>query len=126
MAEYGYVIARVYTSRGEIPIKNASVIVESEDSKSILGARITNENGRTSPISIMTPDKYLSESAGEENPFTTVNIRISHPSYFTVYIKNAQVFSGQTTIQNAEMVPLPQRSEFNTRLEEFLVTPQVL
>ncbi len=130
MADYGYIMARVYTSRGEIPIKNASVIVESEDYSSILGARVTNENGKTSPIQIVTPEKSLSESSnGTSNgeiPFTSVNIRISHPAYYTVLVKNAQVFPGQTTIQNAEMIPLPQRSDYNFRLEEFNVTSQAL
>lgn len=128
MANYGFIVARVFTSRAQIPISGATVTVETSDMESVLGARVTNKDGRTAPIQIEAPKKALSESPQNRgsNPFASVNIRISHPGYYTYYIQDAQIFDGETTIQNAELVPLPQSSEYNMRLNEYFVTPQPL
>lgn len=128
MANYGFIVARVFTSRAQIPISGATVTVETPDMESVLGARVTNKDGKTAPIQIQTPKRTLSESpqSGGANPFTSVNIRISHPGYYTYYIQDAQIFDGETTIQNADLVPLPQTSEYNMRLNEYFVTPQPL
>lgn len=126
MAEYGFVTARVFTSRAQIPVTGASVVIESNNTGSVLGARITDENGLTSPVRIETPSKDNSTSPGYDTPFTSVNIRISHPMYYTYYVRDAQVFEGQTSVQNAELVPLEENDRAPFRLEDFFVTPQNL
>lgn len=126
MADFGYFTARVFTSRGEIPISDASVVIENYDSSSILGARVTDDNGRITPIIINTPSKSESQSPGEEMPFATVNVRISHPGYYTRYIRNAQVFEGETSVADAELIPIDYTLDYPFRAIEFTVTPQNL
>lgn len=127
MAEFGYFTARVYTSKGEIPVSDASVVIESNDMSSILGARITDEDGRIAPIIISTPNKSESQSPGsEEQPFASVNVRISHPRYYTYYIRNAQVFEGETSIADAELIPIDFSSDYPFGALDFSVTPQNL
>lgn len=126
MAEYGFITARVFTSRGQIPISGASVVVETSDGSSILGARITDDDGLTMPVRIETPAKDTSTQPGVENPFTSVNIRISHPMYYTYYVRDAQVFEGQTSVQVAELLPIEENDRAPFRLGEFFVTPQNL
>ncbi len=127
MAEFGYFIARVYTSKGEIPVSDASVVIESYDMSSILGARVTDDNGRITPVIINTPKKSESQSPGaQEQPFTSVNVRISHPRYYTYYIRNAQVFEGETSIADAELIPIDYTSDYPFRGYDFNVTPQNL
>lgn len=126
MSEYGFVTARVFTSRGQIPIEGASVVVETADNSSVLGARITDKNGLASPVRIQTPPKDLSVSPGGDEPFAMVSIRVSHPMYYTYYVQNVQVFSGQTSLQNAELVPIEENDRVPFRLSDFLVTPQNL
>lgn len=126
MTEYGFITARVFTSRAQIPISGASVVIESSNTGSVLGARITDENGLTSPVRIETPPKDNSTSPGYDSPFTSVNIRISHPMYYTYYVRDAQVFEGQTSVQNAELVPIEENDRVPFRLEDFLITPQNL
>ena len=126
MSEYGFVTARVFTSRGQIPIEGASVVVETVDNSSVLGARITDKNGLASPVRIQTPPKDLSVSPGGDEPFAMVSIRVSHPMYYTYYVQNVQVFSGQTSLQNAELVPIEENDCVPFRLSDFLVTPQNL
>lgn len=126
MAEYGFITARVFTSRGQIPISGASVIIESSDNSSVLGARITDDNGLTAPVRVETPAKAMSTQPGNELPFTSVNVRVSHPMYYTYYVRDAQVFEGQTSLQLAELIPIEENDRAPFPLGEFFVTPQNL
>ncbi len=126
MSDFGYFTARVYTSRGEIPIKDASVVIENYDSSAVLGARVTDANGKITPVIINTPPLAETQTPGTENPFATVNVRISHPGFYTRYIRNAQVFEGETSLANAELIPIDYTLDYPFRAEEFTVTPQNL
>ena len=126
MEEFGYFTARVFTSRGEIPVSDASVVIENYDTSSILGARVTDENGKITPIIINTPPKSDSQSPGNVTPFATVNVRISHPRYYTQYIRNAQVFEGETSVANAELIPIDYTLDYPFRSIDSTVTPQNL
>ena len=126
MSDFGYFTARVYTSRGEIPIKDASVVIENFDSSAVLGASVTDSNGKITPVVINTPPLADSQSPGVENPFATVNVRISHPGFYTQYIRNAQVFEGETSLAEAELIPIDYTLDFPLRIEDFTVTPQNL
>ena len=124
----GYIVAQVYTSRGVIPIMDATVSVTQEkDNKRILvGVRKTNENGRTSPILIETPDEELSTSPGNVTPFAVCNLQIEHPDYYTMFIKDVQVFANTTSFQNAGLVPIEEQANTKYPVETFQVTPQNL
>ena len=124
----GYIVAQVYTSRGVIPIKDATVSVTQEkDNKRILvGVRKTNENGRTSPVLIETPDEELSTSPGNPAPFAVCNLHIEHPDYYTMFIKDVQVFANTTSFQTASLVPIEEQANNKSPVETFQVTPQNL
>lgn len=126
----GYIVARVYTSRSMIPIKDASVaVLEEIDNRSMLiGYRKTDEVGKTTPISIQTPDREMSQSPNDTEtfPFTQVNIQIEHPNYYTMYIRNVQVFADTTSVQNAELIPIEAQAEPKNAVETFEVLPQNL
>ncbi len=108
----GYIVVNVYTSRAQIPLIDAQVSVTSgagANSK-LLGFRTTNESGQTAPISISTPDLELSLSPSKIVPFAICDIKISHPSYYTLTITNVQIFANTQTIQNVELIPLEENS----------------
>lgn len=108
----GYIVVNVYTSRAQIPLIDAQVSVTSgagANSK-LLGFRTTNESGQTAPISISTPDLELSLSPSKIKPFAICDIKISHPSYYTLTITNVQIFANTQTIQNVELIPLEENS----------------
>lgn len=127
MAE-GYVITQVYTSRAIIPIMDASVSItqEKEDKRVVIGVRKTNENGKTSPVTITTPNEELSLSPGLRTPFTTCDVQIEHPDFYTVFIKDVQIFANTTSIQNAELVPIESGANTKNAVEAFRVLPQDL
>ena len=124
----GYIIARAYTSRGIIPIANANVSVTSvaDGGRVLLGFRVTDENGLTTPIELETPDVDLSLEPNQEQGFAAYNIRIEHPDFYTYFVRDAQVFPNTTTVQNAELVPIEAQTSPQDAVEEFQVTPQNL
>lgn len=122
--QIGYITARVYTSRAEIPIPMATFTVYSSDengNKELLGIRITDQNGKTELIPIECPDSNLSVTPGNDTPYTIVNVRIDHPEYNTFTVNGVQVFAGQVSLQNAEMQPTTTNIPYNEKSDEFLV-----
>lgn len=133
MSSTGQIIVRTYMSQMTIPITNAQVFVYrmgKENQTELVALRMTDVNGETEAIIIDTPDESESQSIDETQsgePFSVVNIFIEAPGFESVLIHDAQVFSNNVTLQNAEMVPLaqPQIRE-NDRVEDVFVTPQPL
>ncbi len=113
----GYVVVRVYTSNAQLPIKNAFIRVTTGTSPNadLLGFRTTNEFGETGIISIETPDLDLSLSPSEVTPFSICDIEVSHPLYYTMIIKDVQVFANTRTVQEVELIPLEENSEPQNR-----------
>jgi len=128
MADNGYVTARIYTSRGEIPIKGAvvSVIKNGDSSPVLLGKRTTDKNGTTTPVTVAAPSPSLSEHPSEVKPFSEVDVRVDHPGYYTIFIRDAQVFPNRTTVIDTAMIPLSENEAYDNKAEEFRVTPQDL
>lgn len=124
----GYIRARVYTSDAQIPIENAVFTVYTDDSHSanLIGTRITDNEGKTTVIPIETPDSYLSQNPGNPNPFTTVNIRIDHPEYKTLFVSGVQVFSGQVSIQEASLIPVDRNVPTDSRAQRYDISKQNL
>ncbi len=113
MAQQGSIAINVYTSRSQIPLKNAMISVTSgnENNPTLLGFRTTDESGKVEPIYIDTPDLELSLSPSNSKPFTVCNIKVSHPSYYTLTITDVQVFANTQTLQNVELIPLEENSK---------------
>lgn len=122
----GFLTAQVVTSRGAIPIEGASVSVTTAGGGTLLGFRITNSAGNTAPITLDAPAHELSEAPAQDLPFASYDLRIDHPLFFTLLVKNAQVFAGTTTVQNVELIPLQEHSQPGNRAETVTVPPQNL
>lgn len=108
MNKEGSVVARVTLAGENIPVKDALVTVTSaEGDKNILiGTRKTDENGKTAPIVLETPDiEYSLAPEDEVKPFKSVDVRIDHPSSYTVVLRNVQVFSDNVSLVNVSLVP---------------------
>ena len=126
--ELGYIVARVYTSDAEIPIQSATFTVfqKNGDKNILIGARITDENGKTEPIAVEAPDKSLSTSPGNENPFARVDVRIDHPEYNSFYAEGVQVFACQVSVQNASLIPTGQHIPYDRKAEIFDINSEIL
>ena len=61
MSAIGYIQVIAYTSRAKIPVENTAVTVVSDDGR-LLGLRITDSSGKTTPITLEVPDRAESQS----------------------------------------------------------------
>ena len=106
MPATGYIQVRAYTSIAQYPIQDVAIAITATDGTAI-AMRLTDRNGRISPIEIPVPEKAESQSPDPaEQPFATVNLYAHARGYEQVESENVQVFAGTTTVQNLEMIPL--------------------
>ena len=102
----GYIQVRAYTSYAQFPLQDVAIAITAADGTAI-AMRLTDRNGRITPIEIPVPDKAESQSPDlGEKPFATVNLYARKKGYEQVEAENIQVFAETTTFQNLEMIPL--------------------
>ena len=116
-AGYGYVIVRVTTARGAIPLENATVTVHSYDPEfesgrgDIISVHKTDPSGLTDRFPLPAPPRELSMSPGNGKSYETYNLSVTKPGYYQQYYASVPVFEGITAIQNADMIPLPDNGQ---------------
>ncbi len=109
MPATGYIQVRAYTSTAQFPLKDVAIVITSTDGTAI-AMRLTDRNGRITPIEVPVPDLSESQSPDPpETPYAVVNLYAHSKGYERVESERLQVFANTTTIQNLEMIPL---SEF--------------
>ena len=128
MPNNGSLRVRVYTSRAQLPIEDATVTVTQplDRGSQLIATRITDESGLIPLLTIPTPPIGESQSAGTPTPFATVDITVDHPKYERVLIENAQIFPGIISEQNIPLLPIEERPEYWNLTEVFPISPQEL
>ena len=108
----GYMIVRVTTARGAIPLEGATVTVsdylpdEEKERGNAIYTLTTNASGLTDKFALPAPPRALSMSPGNGKSYLTYNIAVAKDGYYQQNYINAPVFEGITSIQNADMIPL--------------------
>ena len=108
----GYMIVRVTTARGAIPLEGATVTVSDyfDENTKERGNAIytlkTNASGLTDKFALPAPPRELSMTPGNGKSYLTYNIAVTKDGYYQQNYINAPVFEGITSIQNADMIPL--------------------
>ena len=109
MPNIGTLVTRVYTSRTQLPIKDATVsilqITETGQTE-LVAVRTTDQNGKTTPVAIATPDFQDSLSANQKDMFALCDVWAEHPKYQIIEIKNVQIFPSIESVQEIPMIPL--------------------
>ena len=122
----GYIQVHAYTSYARIPLQDVTIAVSATDGTAI-ALRLTDRSGRIEPIPIPVPDLEESLSPNPpERPFATVNITARLKDYEQIYVDDVQVFSGVTTDQDLELIPLSELPESRTQSETFVTSQQNL
>ena len=120
MSALGYIQAKAYTSRARMPLKDVSVAITDVNGR-LLGLRMTDENGITTPLAIEVPDFADSQQPEEGmRPFAAVNL------YAQIEIKQLQVFAQTVTLQELAMIPLSELPGRFDKAEIFDTPPQNL
>ena len=113
MAAIGTILTRVFTSQAQIPVAGATVAFTqrgTEGHHTLLALRVTDANGRTAPVQVDTPNASASESPGTVTPFAVCDIWAESPGYELLVVENVQIFAGTQTLQELELIPLPEQS----------------
>ena len=113
MTGTGYLIVRVSTALGAIPVAGASVIVRdynglSENNGAVIANLTTNEDGITPKIVLSAPPLTNSTVPGNNFPYASYNIDVYAEGYYRQFFTGVPVYDGITSIQPAMLVPLAQ------------------
>lgn len=116
-AGYGYMIVRVTTARGAIPLEDAHVYVQNflpdgtEGKGDVIAVYKTNSSGLTERFSLPAPPRSLSLSPGNGKSYSSYTLTVKKDGYNTKSYVNVPVFEGITAIQNADLIPLPENGQ---------------
>ena len=122
----GYMIIKTITSNAKIPIQGSNIALYLDDERNLLGLRESNINGSSEIIEVETPDKSLSTSPSEKQPFTKCVIHVTHENYYNTIIRNVQVFPDTTSIQEVRLIPLEENAPPEDLNKTFIITAQDL
>ena len=126
MSAIGYLRVNAYTSRAQIPLEDVAVAVVGEDGR-LLGLRLTDQNGLTTPITLEVPDLSNSQTPNPGRPaFATVNLYARAEDYQQILVRGIQIFANTVTMQDLAMVPLSELPYKWDQAEEFDIPPQNL
>jgi hypothetical protein len=107
----GYLIVRVSTASGALPLSGATVLVRGdEENFSAVIARLTSgEDGLTPKIALLTPPRSLSMSpASQQKPYASYHVEVYLDGYHDNLTHNIPIFDGITSVMPADMIPVPQ------------------
>ena len=104
----GYLVVRVSTARGAIPLENATVSVRgtSLQSSDIIYSLETDESGLTPRLPLPAPPKSNSLSPDQSTPYSLWSIDVFKKGYVTARYESVPIYPEITSVQNAELIPL--------------------
>lgn len=107
---YGTLYIRVFTSRAELPVEDATVVVTQwgkSGKYQLLTVQITDREGKITPVRIPAPARWESETPNTKlQPFATCQVWAEHPGFAMLRVDGVQIFPGIETVQNMELIPL--------------------
>jgi peptidoglycan hydrolase-like protein with peptidoglycan-binding domain len=77
--------------------------------------------GLTERLTLSAPEAALSQSPGDDRPYTVCDVEASAAGYYTIRVENVQVFAGEESVLPVEMLPLPMGDSGDTLT--YTVTP---
>ncbi len=115
MQATGTLSVRVYTSQARIPLEGATVVVAApgaEGKYKLLSIQNTDSSGLVRPVTIDAPALGESTSPGglpgNRAPFALCDVWAEQPGYAMLQVAGVQIFPGVETMQDMELIPLPQ------------------
>ena len=106
----GYILVNVRAGREAYPIENASVLVTAivDGNRFVVAAGQTDISGTTLKLQTPAPSFIYSQSPDpEKRPYSLFDVSVIANGYFNARSVDVPVFSGITSIQNFNMIPVP-------------------
>ena len=106
----GTLTVRVITSRAQLPVEGATVVVTQRGTGGkyqLLSVQATDRSGATKPVVISTPALGESTHPGSPvPPYAVCDVWAEHPGYAMLLVEGVQIFDGVDTLQEMELAPL--------------------
>ena len=109
----GYLIIKVSTARGAIPLQDAAVSIRGavQSNSGVIYSLSTDRDGLTPKVELPTPELYYSESPDNPIPYALYNVDVFKDGYTPMYFNNVPVFPSVISVQPAVMIPLSEGGE---------------
>lgn len=105
--EQGILNVNVISSNTNRPISGASVRVTSmNEPEQVLEETITDNQGQLNAIELAAPPVEYSMAPGANKPYSEYTVLIRAPGFESKEISGVEIFSGETAIQNASLIPV--------------------
>ncbi len=113
MTGTGYLVTRVTTALGAIPVEGATVTVRDgmssiNDRGAVIATLTTNKDGLTPKIKLPAPAVLNSTSPGSFFPYASYNIDVLAEGYYRQFFNGVPIYEGITSIQPSMLVPIAQ------------------
>ena len=130
MAQSGTLGVRVFTSRAQLPVEGATVVITQKTNNGkyrVLSLQETDRNGSIRTVTVPAPDiRESTQPFGVEPPFTRCDIWVEHEGYEVLMVEDVQVFPGQMSLQQVELNPLVRGEAWTERTEVRPIPAQTL
>lgn len=116
----GYLSVAVRTAEGAIPIEGALVTVRSENGGEgdAIASFLTDNSGLTPRIYLPTAPRERSTAPGYDVPYATYSVDVSRQGYHSNLYTGIPIFDGITSIQTANLIPLPENGTSGTQIPD--------
>ncbi len=105
-APTGYIKVSVTSGGGAYPVQGAIVLIKSGDGEgSVIYSLRTDSSGQTVTVPLAAKEGALSESPGNEAPYTVYSVEIIKDGYYKSLINEVTVFDGVTATLPVNLVP---------------------
>lgn len=119
--EIGEIQVWVYTSRGKIPVSDATIVMiwhKNQKKEEVFAVEVSDATGRTQSLKLPVPSEEVSIEPSTERGYVLLDIWVEHPEFVTQKIENVQIFPNIETILPVELYPLGEgESSLGTEVE---------
>ncbi len=122
----GWLIVQTFTASGALPVPDSTVRIarRTAQGEELVAFDTTTQEGKTRKIALSAPNRALSEHPTDVQPFAVYDVSIQHAYFYSVEIRDVQVFGDETSLQQVDLIPLPEFAQSGT--EVFDIPPQNL
>jgi hypothetical protein len=106
--EVGYLVVKVSTALGAIPLENATVNLRgnTEESSGVIYSLLSDRDGLTPKVALPAPPRAISAHPSESVPFSSWNIDVFKEGYVPVSFTGVPIYSSVVSVQPAVLVPI--------------------
>ncbi len=80
---------------------------------------------RAAASAVPSPTRAGSEQPGDAHPYTTYDVRVTHPNFAPVSIRGVTVFEGVRSLQKVDLVPVAALPDGMTEIEYTVGAPEL-